>query len=491
MLHPIDFFRLPKQWLISSSEIGAPVGGRRETFSGLHIAAADSVPLVRILDAAGNDVGRLIGWVIDSAYLYCSDTTISLQVEESPESLYSRLAGRFVMVWRGSDGALRLREDSAGGLPAIYVPDAGVVGATVSVLDNVVNLPPDPDVEGIFSFPDRNGFLPFGLTPRRGAYRLMPNHVLDLDSFDVTRVWPNLNPQSHEPVVKHGKKEGVAEAAEILRRQVGAILSTGETIINLSGGYDSRLILAAAKGHTEYLRAETFGEKTSLDAHLARKLASRAGINHRVLAVVPSSPTEITEWLNRSGRMMCDAVTSMGGTVAKRAPAINSMSGTGADLIQGTPFQPSDIGAPIPTSERLLSEYYLPHHPILVEAGERWISDLARHPSMDASIMLDLTRIEQRHGCWAGSAVYGHPTPMPSLQPFGGQRLYEISLGLPRDYVVNRGFYRDLIGELWPELGEIPINRGAGFGRLRYWRKEISNALPGSAKHFIKRIAQK
>lgn len=490
MINRVDFSDLPKQWLLSSAEIGTPLSGRCEIFAGWHIAVADSVPIVRIVDAHGNDVGRLIGWVIDSAHLYVSDATITLELDESPETRYQRLAGRFVMVWRGCDGGLRLREDSAGGLPAIYVPDAALVGATVRVLERVTSLPLDPAIEAIFSFPDRQGFLPFGLTPRQGAYRLMPNHVLDLSDFGVTRVWPDLDAPGGPPVVgPYRQAEGVAEAAAILQQQVAAILSTGETIINLSGGYDSRLILAAARGRTQGLRAETFGAKNALDAHLAGKLASRAGISHRVLAVAPASRGEIMGWLDRSGRMMCDTVTGMGGAVAKRSSMVSTMSGTGADIIQGTPFKPSDIGAPVPGSERLLSEYYLPAHPTLIEAGERWISELARHPSMDASMVLDLTRIEQRHGCWAGSAVYGHPTPTPSLQPFGGQRLYEISLGLPRDYVVSRGFYRDLIGVLWPELGDIPINRGAGLGRFRFWRKEISAVLPHRAKHVIKRIA--
>lgn len=484
----LDFSDFPKQWVISQTPLPSLAVGKADFFAGLHIAAASAVPILRLLDASGEEEGRLLGWVIEGSRLHSDDDSIRLRPGQSPEMLYCELAGRFVMLWREGGRRLLVREDSSGGLPAIYAPQAGLVGATVSLLNMLSPLPVDTEIEGIFEFPARRGFLPFGLTPRCGAHRLMPNHSLDLADFTVARVWPRASVGANQQLTPNEIGELVTEAADILRCHVNAILSQGETVLYLSGGYDSRLILAAARGRTGNLRAETLGDRGSLDAHIAARVARSAGVAHRVVPVLPATDADVSAWLSCSGRMMCDTVTGMGPTATATDTGRHPLSGTGADFAKGATFAFADIGAPIVTLDALLAKYRLPDHPRIRRAGQDWIDGLAECPQMDAAMALDLARIEQRHGAWGGAAVYGHAVSRPSLQPFSGQRLYEITLEMPKSYRLRKGFFSDLMQELWPELLEIPINRASGVARLRFWKAEARNAIPSGIKSRMRRL---
>ena len=476
----LDFTDLPKQWLIAPALPDEAVAGKRDAFAGWQIAAAQAVPVLRLCDAEGTEQGRLIGWVIDGAAFHRADATLRLAPGETPEHRFARLAGRFVMLWRDAAGGLRLREDPSGGLPAIHAPELRAVGSTVTALDQLGALPVDPEIEAIFDFPARRGFLPFGLTPRRGAYRLMPSHELSLADFTTARIWPEAAPARLPP-------EAVAapldEAAALLRANMAALLGQGETVLYLSGGYDSRLILAAARGMTGALRAETLGASNTLDAHLASRLAAQAGIAHRCVAVALDEGEAVAPWLRRAGRMVNDHVSTMGHTAAAINPGTQPLSGTGADIVKGTPFKVTDAAAEPPDTTKLLHALYLPDHPVLRREAKAWLDGLG---AVDMVGALDLARMEQRHGGWAGAAIYGHPVPRPSMQPFSGRRLYEIAMAMPLEYRLRNGFYDDLMARLWPELGQLPVNRSTGAARLRFWREELRALVPDRVKRAIK-----
>ena len=478
----LDFTGLPKQWLIAPELADDPVAGKRDAFAGWQIAAAQAVPILRLCDAAGAQVGRLIGWVIDGADFHRADGTLTLADGEPPEDRFARLAGRFVMLWRGGDGRVRLREDAAGGLPAIHAPEMRAVGATVTALDQLGTLPVDPDIEAIFDFPARRGFLPFGLTPRRGARRLMPSHELTLDDFITARIWPDsalcTRPELNEVQIARL----VDEAAEILRRHLAALLGQGETVLYLSGGNDSRIILAAARG-SDRLRAETLGDARTLEVHVAARVARRAGLAHRAVPVLPTADADVAAWLSRSGRMMYDPVTHLATTAVANDPGTQPLTGTGAELTRATNWTAEDAAQPVLDLPRLLARVRMPDDPRIRRAGQDWLDVL---PSADAAMALDLAKIEQIHGCWSGAAVYGHPLARPSMSPFSGQRLNTIALALPTSYRLANGFFPDVMRRLWPDLLEVPVNRASGLTRLRFWKSEARHLVPAGVKRALK-----
>jgi len=479
-----DFRDLPKQWLVSRSDPGPATGGRSDGFAGLHIRTAARVPVLRLIGPDGHDAGRLIGWVIDGDSFHRTDAAITLPPGTTAEDLFERLAGRFVMLWQAEDGRLLLREDANGNLPAVYSADLGAVAATVTALEQLGPLGPDRDVQAIFEFPARRGFLPFGLTSRSGARRLMPNHVLDLGDFSTGRIWPNTAFCTRPTLSPDAVRARAAEAGQIVRSHMKALLSQGETVLYLSGGHDSRMVLAAASGLPGDLRCETLGTKQGLDAHIAAQLARIAGRPHRTIPMRSAAPGAVAAWLRRSGYMVYDFVAEAVTTVEAHAPANHPLSGTGAELGRATNWTAADLAADGLDLDALLTRIRMPATPVVRAAGQAWLDDLPT--GADAAMILDLAKIEQIHACWAGAAIYGHPVPLPSMQPFSGQRLNALALSLPRDYRMENALYHDYMAALAGELLAVPVNRVTGLSRLRFWRQELSQAVPAHIKRRIK-----
>lgn len=483
----LDFTAYPKQWLISAAPLPAPRGGKTDTFAGWHIQAADPVPILRLRDGAGQERGRLIGWVIEGTRFHDADATLVLPQGETLDSFHGRLSGRYVLLWQSAPGQVELRMDVMGGLPAVYAPAQQVVAATTSLIGRLTPLERDADVAQIFDFPRNRGFLPFGLTASRGVHRLLPNHALDLASFAPRRIWPAPDTVDAPKVTLHEARVLAEEAAEIVRRHVHAILDASPegvpVTLYLSGGIDSRMILAAARGRTDRLVAETIGAGATLDCHVAARLARIAGIPHRQLAPIPSSPAQIAAWLERTGHTIYDPVADITATVTANPPPGQALTGTGCDLSKGKHFEAEDIGQDGIDVDLLLKRIRMPDTPCLRDAASRW---LASFPAASAPYTLDLAKIDVIYGCWSSVAGYGHALPLPSLSPFSSRRLNEIVFMLPLDYRRNKGFYTDYMRALWPDLLALPINRAQGLARLRFFKTELRGRIPNSVKRALK-----
>lgn len=480
----VDFSDFPKQWLISQMEPDPVIAGQTDRFENFHIQTAAAVPLVRLVGADGRDMGRLIGWAIRGEVFYRKNGSIHLDAGTSAEDIFASLGGRFVMLWQAGDSRVLFREDSSGNLPASYCPTARSVASSVTLLDIISPLAQADDVNAIFEFPKRRGFLPFGLTSRQGARRLMPNHALDMTDFTVRRIWPTAEFCKRPDQTEAEAHAQVQEAAKIVQRHMRAILAQGETVLYLSGGHDSRMVLAAGRENAGNLRCETFGEPNCLDMYVSSRVTKLGGVAHRNVVFLPSTRDQVKAWLHRTGYAMYDPVAELVATTVANEPVNNPVSGTGSELPRATNWTVEDIGAARIDIGVLLKRIRVPDHPAVRAAGQAWLDSIPA--TADAVMILDLAKIEQVHGCWAGSAVYGHPVALPSIYPFSGQRLSEISLSLPAAYRIEANFYRDYMQAVWPEMLNIPVNRAVGLHRLRFLRREITRRIPSRLKRWLK-----
>jgi hypothetical protein len=480
----VDFSDFPKQWRISHSAPDTVISGQADAYENLYIQTASAVPLLRLIGADGKDKGRLIGWVISGETFHRKNGDIHLPPDTSAEDLFATLAGRFAMLWKAADGRLLFREDSSGNFPASYCPADRAIASSVTLLDAVSPLPQAGDVNAIFEFPKRRGFLPFGLTSRQGARRLMPNHALDLIDFSAHRIWPTAEFCRRPDMSQAEARAHAEEAGRIVKRHMRAILAQGETVLYLSGGHDSRMVLAAGRDNARNLRCETFGEPNSLDMYVSSRVTKLAGIAHRNVTFLPSSRDQVAAWLHRTGYSMYDPVAELVATTIANAPVNNPISGTGSELPRATNWTLEDTHVAKIDIGMLLKRIRVPDHPAVRAAGQAWLDGIPA--TADAVMILDLAKIEQIHGCWAGAAIYGHPVDLPSLYPFSGQRLSEISLSLPTTYRREGRFYRDYMESLWPELLSIPVNRAIGLDKLRFLRREITRRIPSSVKRWLK-----
>lgn len=448
-------------------------------FAGLTVAQAAWLPLLRLEDARGEPFGVVIGWPV------CGESwTLREGVwrfNEVPDDLAAfhreylePLRGSWIAMVAGGGGR-RAYLDPFGTLSLVYDPAARTAGGTAADI-----LTPDQyasrrdhglhDRLGVSG----DGWFPAGLTAHRGVERLLVNHYLDLDAFDPVRHRDYAGTPAGSGLVDHhldtlaGEIRGLARALEKL----------GPVAMGVTGGADSRMMLAALKGATENVLLYTVAAPGSrFDQIRAGELASRFGLRHEVLPYVRATEEQSAEWDRRAGHAVATANRTMFPSV-EPLRGFACLGGLGGEV--GRCFLWPETGEmPARADARyVLDALKLPREPIVEQRIERWLAQL---PVDEPTRGLDLAYIELRMGPWAFAQSYANPASLV-LHPLGSAAALTAMLSLPADYRRNDGMVRALIARHWPELADLPINRYGDWrdvprklGKLanppRAWRK--------------------
>lgn len=478
----------PKQWLVVRETPPGAEGIEPAFFGDWRVFRAPGVPVIRLKASDGNEAGLIVGWAVRQGRLLVDGETVALDPGETAEAALHETCGRCVLLyWR--EGAVRLRLDAGGLLPAVFAPGLGAVASTVTVLDATGHLPADAEVQEVFDFPNRRGFLPFGLTGRIGAERLLPHHELHLERMEAQRIWPQGKIPRIDPSDEAALQDAVEEIARRVREAALAIIDSHETAtLFLSGGHDSRMVLAACRDRRDRLACQTIGPAGSQEVFVARQVARYAGVRHERLDVEPMTRSEVEAWLERTGRCIHDPVTYLAATAAKHDHGHQPMTGTSAEILRASNWLAEDLGGSGLDLETLMQRIRMPATPRFSQAGEAWLEGAlaAAGESPGRPEILDIAKVEQIHGCWAAPSVYGHPIPRPSMHPFNIGRVFELSFALPDEWKASGETYRRHMQALWPGLMEAPVNRAAGLDRLRFPKDELKRMLPKRVKQILK-----
>lgn len=204
----------------------------------------------------------------------------------APGPLLGTLEGLFsAAVYDARRGLLHLVSDRYG-LRPLYWHCAGRQVAWASEVKAFLAL---PDFSPAVDETAREGFFATGqLPPERtwldGVATVPPATLLTfrLDDGTVSGVrywqWPDLAP----PVGRPALAELAEELGRLLRAAVARRLGDGAPGLALSGGLDSRAILAAMPGAAPTF---TFGDVGSSDVAIAARAAARKGSPHTVLPI--------------------------------------------------------------------------------------------------------------------------------------------------------------------------------------------------------------
>lgn len=189
--------------------------------------------------------------------------------------------GRFVFIITGPCFE-RLYIDPSGMMGAVYNQEAGLVAATVHL---AIDRPVQPTTEypaAQTASDGSGGRFAFGYTPDREVKRVLANHYLDLNDFSQTRHWPTAEDDFTCPM-----REDVIRARlydVITRHKVimnALIRSSTPAILPITGGADSRLLLAFAKdalNDVDLFFTHKTNFNTGRDMELAEELAERASV---------------------------------------------------------------------------------------------------------------------------------------------------------------------------------------------------------------------
>ncbi|MFM6933165.1 MAG: hypothetical protein ACKOUT_13085 [Novosphingobium sp.] len=445
----------PHQFLIGRSLGALPRGFRTIALAdGLSLAADGRVKTFPLV-VNGEGHGLVLGWPIETeqsrmlAGPLALDLAEPVRAEAIEAAVMDRLGGSFLFIVTCADGS-SIYLDASATMGLVYDP---ALQRAASSADLLLGADYDRRLDAalIREFAaDRDGWFTTGLTAHGGLFRLLPNHRLDLSTFSAARHFP-----AQMPAYVADPREAVRAIGLDIARATTAALAGGECLQCLTGGNETRALLAANREQTPALEFVTLGVPgAEMDAHLAARLAALTGVRHRMLPPVTASAEDMAKWRRGAGHAQSGMNAVYHRTVSPLAGKV-LIGGLGGEVGRGF-LWPGDLAADTAiTPEFLLTRLKLPHHRLLVPRVEAWLAGLPA--GLDPWQVLDLAYLELRNGPWAFGQGYASHGPR-DLHPLISRRQFWRMWSLPPAFRRNPGFLSLLTREFWPELSAVPIN---------------------------------
>lgn len=485
-LYPASPELLSRQWVLSEDTALAPEGWLRRRLGAWTLAAHPDAHVCSLFDLAN----RPIGWILEPL-IHLSDTgcdvlpeRLNLPIEEGdmPQSVEATLYGRdgqgrstgngvegaWTAILLGPEGRGPTQRVYLGALSsAVYAADRRAVAATVNLLPHL-----DRDLEISRAFDTFATRIPvtLGLTPFRGVRRLIQNHCLDLQRFEVLRHWPTDDLASDRPY-----EADVARFVAGSFRLISALSPTfRRLVLPLSAGRDSRAVLSllrevASSGEVDIQTTTSRGTDiiSRTDAQIAAQLSEIGGLPHRIEARSTERPATREELINfirigeaTAGRNVANALRR-----PPPSPGTLALPGMGGEIAR-TYYWPGGPPSRI-TAEVLVRRIQAPPIPAALDAAEAWLDNLPAGFRDRPGSVLDLAYVEQRLAAAESPMRYLWPgAHRKTLNLLGTTLATDVMLRLPEEHRRSGRFQEDVIRQAWPELMALPFNKMTGWGRV-------------------------
>jgi hypothetical protein len=248
-----------------------------------HVHNGDGLPVCRLRDKNGRHIGVVLGIAVGPVGLI-SETSPFIPLDSTQQQFWRKfeeyivdVAGRYAFILvRGSQ--TRMYVDPVGMIGAVYnKEDRYVASSPLLAIKRPVRQNPkfDPTI-----IEKHAGKYSLFHTVDVGVKRLMPNHYLDLSNFKEKRFWPKT-----ENFVEPGQTRMsiYSEIAARTQFNVNAISPNFTCAMPISGGQDSRLLLALAKSNLhniEQIYTHINNYATRIDDAIGSALCETIGVDH-------------------------------------------------------------------------------------------------------------------------------------------------------------------------------------------------------------------
>lgn len=446
---------LPEQFVLGRS-VPDLEGWVTRSVGSWTLSRHPTLPCISVVGPDNRETGWILGYPIDEDGVLHADGGTLKAPADGPgfQAAVDRIGGRYLAVLVDSPHP-RIYPDPAGSYSSVFCPDMGLVASTSHLIpyseeteDNV------PLIEEL-GIPRTNSMYPVGLTPRRGVWRLLPNHYLDLDRWESRRYWTSSHVTETVP-----SEEWATDLANIIKRQVEAVARVYPCYLPFTAGWDSRTVLACARSLVSELTLYTVQMPdwgAAIDAALARRITRRLDLTYESLAWITPRQEDVDEWAFRTARGTGERRGSRAMTTYKTLSWNRvRLLGNVGDLARGYYWAKQPEVPPV-TPETLASRCGVRDSEEGLRQLAKWIDEA---PDVDPIRLWDLFYIEQRLGCWAGVWPYGeYLGPGFVLFPMCHRRLIEGMISPDPAQRRSACFNRKIIQVAWPELLKWPVNR--------------------------------
>ena len=293
------------------------------------------------------------------------------------------------------------------------------------------------------------------------------------------------------------------DAARAARLLVAATAALADwpgrpSVVLVTGGRDSRLILAAARRAGIDFSARTGGAPDAPDVVLGRRLAEAAGVPHALLDPHPHGDfqahwQEMAATLARTTGGTATLADAAGFPLGPNSPAPAPLplwhTGQGGEIARG--YYGAGGGDPVQQLERAFTGRRPGRSAPLSAPGEARVREQIaawargqRAAGARKEDLPDLFYLTRRMATWAAPSHAAVEPIRDSTSPLWSFRLLGDMLGLPAGVRAREGFHLQVLRELAPELVDLPFegdrpwpSRQSAVGR----RARRARALAGKA----------
>jgi asparagine synthase (glutamine-hydrolysing) len=293
---------------------------------------------------------------------------------------------------------------------------------------------------------DRTIFSRVGLLPGASVWTFTPQKAVRKESYFKKDSWEN------QPSLT--ADEYYEKMSETFTRILPRYFQGQQQIaLSLTGGLDSRMIIAAAPVQPRQMPCYTFGGmyRECADVRLAKQIARVCGQEYEVIPVTQGFFSEFPDLARRSVYYTDGAMDVMGSVelfVNRTAKAIAPVRMTGN---YGSEVLRANVAfKPVPLCEFIFDRMFVP---FLNKAGETYASE-RRVPRTS---FIAFKQVPWHH--YARMAV--ERSQLTVRSPFLDNELVAVAYQSPPDLPVNKALAHRYIAEHNPALAGIPTDRGA------------------------------
>lgn len=452
-------------------------------------SVSDGLGVFAVRDADGNEVARLYGHLlrghvgagltvglgqVDADFPIADAETFQIRVLDG-------LHGAFVAI-TNAPLPRRLYPDCGASIPVVFCPESRRYGSSAAMFldDEEYRGRFDHDLHKAVVAGDIGGSWITGtLTAHHGIYRLLPNFYLDLETWSMARFWP----RTDDFALDAGFDETVGLVSNAMSGFVEAVADELHAGVTTTAGFDSRILIAAARNVTDRIEFFTLGDPDEgIDQIVAARLAKQLAIRHRHVPIVRSTEEEGRIWDRLVGDVVRESTRDVFPTLANLDydVILTGMYGeTGRARLYRQDAATINSGRATP--EFVLSRLTLPTTPAVVENVAEWLEPIQTLPR---SAVLDLAFNELRFGSWAMSQAPVQKALQMTMMPFAQRPIQDAFMRMDPVTQGTVTLFAALGQKMWPDAMTHPINK---FGDRRDWTSKFTK---GNLRHKLIRYAR-
>lgn len=375
-----------------------------------------------------------------------------------------RLGGRFALLLVG-DSWGRAFHDPMGSRTISYTLDGAlVVGSHSTLVAEVTGESIWPAMKAYLTSDEyrakRTRFLPGDRTMFENVVRLAPNNSLDLMSGQTQRYWPR------REIDATSLEDFYSTFDEYLKRYAAYLRKFSTPVLGLTGGVDSRTLIAGLGHHGAALRLVTWDRLPAEETRRLRPMIEHLGWPHHLLDVSYKSDDASFKALRRAANLNsgywrgASYLTAQTGLDA--SPSDVFVRGLGGEIISGF-YTSASLRSGEDVLAMLVRHYYTravkrPSHENLqftTKAFEGFMTRANYHAPFFNVPAHELSYWEHRMGMWGAELNNEFDPAMPAHAGMNSRELFRVAWGLPESDRRGKELLVNVIRRYDPALAEM------------------------------------